>query len=137
MDLPYFVTWYLPGRVIYARIQRQLEGEEPAQVDQHLCNLLDEGERAYLIMDLRDVAEMKNPSLARLDHVTYRHHPNLQWMLILTTDQVMHFLSTAVSQMAHKSYRVFSDTGELILFLKKNLTDADWNQVQNDYLIAE
>lgn len=134
MNQPYFVTWYLPNQVLYVRVQRQLENAESEQVDKQLCALLDEGQNVYLIMDLRTITNVKNPSLARLDHVAYRHHPNLQWMLILTNNQIMHFLSTAASQMAQKSFRVFAAVDELHLFLKKNLPDAPWEQAKDDLI---
>ncbi len=99
MELSFSVSWYLPKRVLYARIHHQLEQDESAQIDNLLCTLLDEGEDVYLIMDLREIKEMKNPNLARLDHtVSYRRHPHLQWMLILANDRLMRFLSSTVSR---------------------------------------
>lgn len=132
MEQPFFVSWYLTKRVIYARLHRQLENEEPAQIDQKFCEMLDEGEHVYLIMDLRDIAEMKKPSVTRLDDVKYRHHPHLQWMLILTNNQLMRFLSSTASQVAHKSHHIFSDIEELKMFMKKQFPDTDWRNTLFD-----
>ncbi|MBZ0277751.1 MAG: hypothetical protein K8I60_16515 [Anaerolineae bacterium] len=127
MERSFSIGWYLTGQVLYARLHHQLEGDEPEQFDKMVCEHLNEGEAIHLIMDLRDIREMKSPSVARLDHaVSYRRHPHLQWIIFLTNDQLMRFLTSTVSQMAHKSYFLFSDVDDLNQFLQRHLPEADW-----------
>lgn len=128
MSAAFDIRWVLPQRVIYARLHHQLQGEESAEIDRALVQMIRAGEApVYLIMDLREIQMMQQPNVGNLAHVTYRSEANLQWILIVTNDHLMRFLTSTVTQMAGKLFGLYESMDALIVFLSRQFPDTDWS----------
>lgn len=130
MSEGFHLHWLLPDRVIYACLHHQLDGLEPEAIDRQLVEMIRAGKPpVYLIMDLREITEMRSPSVRRMTEVDYRSEPNLQWMLILTNDKLMKFLAGTASQMSHKSFAIYHDMAELQQFMQRQFPEYDWGSL--------
>lgn len=123
----YELHWLIPNRVILAHLQQQLQPDAGRAIDAELTEMIRSCDpTGILIMDLRDIGELQNPSLSRLNQVGYRAEPKLQWLITLTDDKLMQFLASTSAQMASKLYHHFSTPRDVLRFLVRNLDHETW-----------
>ncbi len=136
-DAPYIVEWYVPDRVIYAHVSRQLEGQESAEVDSYLTALIREATPpVFLIMDLRRIDEMQHPSVSRLNTVGYRQEPNLSWIVYVANDKLMRFLASTAAQQAGKQYHHVNTMDEALIFVQKQAQYVNWTSARDQVIVT-
>lgn len=111
--------WLIEDRVLYQRIHGDVTLEDldtaAKNVDifvEHLSNTL-----VYLVVDERDVTKFPI-SLREVSNAMQRKpSPLLAWTLILASDGMHRFLSSAVGQLLGLRIRAFNRPEEVIAFL--------------------
>jgi len=134
---PFTIHWFLGKQVIYAHLERQLQGDEGQMFNEMMTKQIRKGDApVFLIMDLRDVKMELAPKIATLQKAGgYRTEPNLRWLLtIIDSDRILNFVASTVTQIAGTSYANFDSLDEALAFIRMRLTHKDWSQARLDVL---
>jgi hypothetical protein len=59
-------------------------------------------------------------------------HPRMGWMLVISTNKALTFMTDVLSQLAKIRYRSFTTTEAAIEFLKEVDSTLDWSQMNED-----
>ncbi|MCL4247454.1 MAG: STAS/SEC14 domain-containing protein [Anaerolineae bacterium] len=118
------VTWHLEGQVIYMRLSGMVTVEDIKQASETVTAMAPaESTRVHLIVDLRDLQKFPT-QLKELASVI----PNIPrrgngWLLFVSQNAFVRFLSSTLAQMASRRMKVFDDPQAALDFLQ--LMDAD------------
>jgi hypothetical protein len=104
-----------------------LEFAEKANAD--MITFLDQGTPPiHIILDTTNVK--KHPmNVAKLRQASkILDHPAVGWIVLISSNPVIHFLATVVTQITKSRYRSASSVEEAIPFLREQDQTIDWEQ---------
>lgn len=117
-EMGYSVTWYVPQRVYIVHIYGDIGLEEYQAGIDTSTEFVRAGVRpVHAIIDARQITKFPVQMKAVVQSSGVFREPNLGWVLVLTDNLVVKFLTSVISQLSETRYKIFSHPEEALTFL--------------------
>jgi hypothetical protein len=134
--MPYDVSWVVENRISLVRFISEITLDEMRQANQDSIAYIQQGSPGLLFHSILDTTQLeKFPMKLNLltdDSVgSYRKEPNLGWILLISHNRMISFLSSMTVQLTQTRFRVLQTVDEAIAFLKDR--DVSLSEVLNKH----
>jgi hypothetical protein len=129
------VEWYVDKRVIYIKRPTIVTIGNLKHTNDHTINLLDEGSvPVHVINDASDVILSPKSINYIRQSVPYLNHPNLGWLITVSSSSFITFMANIIPQLRGKSrgsVKVVSNLEAARAILRKHEPNLQWNNLDN------
>jgi len=125
------ICWLIENRLLYIKRPAIIDMEMLEADSQRIITMLDAGEApVHIINDALDVnMTPKNARMMR-NALPYLDHPNLGWLVTVTSNAFISFLASIIPQMRrnnNNNVKVVHSVDEAITFLDECESEVDWS----------
>jgi hypothetical protein len=132
------IEWFIPNQVVYCQLPPQVSLDTFANLHRELVHYLNKGidglqilRPIHVIVDAREVETFPlNVLVLRRTTIAF-YHPAFGWMLTLTDQPALKWVSHIVPQMLTQTRtQVFSEMRDVIAFLQRRDKTLAWEQAE-------
>ena len=114
------ISWYIPGRVVYAKFTGEISLHDAETASELTAQLLQAGDPplVHLIADTTKLDRFPT-NLNLLNRSASKHlwQPKLGWTIVISTNSTTRFISGIITQVARVRFRMFPTMEDGLKFL--------------------
>jgi hypothetical protein len=128
--MDYKLGWCVEGRILYLLPPAITTIEFSVAVNDELWHYLEQGTPlVHVIINTTELKQYPKSVSALRNASKFLNHPSLGWVIVISTNPVMNFLSAVVSQMLTKSrHHAVKHVDDALKFLRERDTTIQWEQ---------
>lgn len=117
--MPYELNWRIENRVIWLRVWDVVTMDEINTISPQIMEMLNAGSApVHLLADYTDVTRMPFSLQHSQKAVDVQAHPHIGWVMTITNNQRMRFITTILLQITSMWMRQFAKVDEALEFLQ-------------------
>ena len=112
------IDWHVPTRIFFMKLIGDLTIDDLHRlVDEELDFIRNGDPPVHFIVDLREMGDYPISISELRRNLALYNEPNLGWLMTLSNDRMVQYLSRVVSTLQRNRYRHFNGPDELIEFI--------------------
>jgi hypothetical protein len=109
------ISWHVNKRVIHIVVQGSITPEDIDNVNATMVNLIDNGEApVHIIADASAMSQFPTNLKVLWQKHGYLSHPDVGWVILVNSNQLVKFLGNLVTSMAKVRYRTVNTRTEAL-----------------------